>query len=100
MFFAKFTVNGQTTAELYDSWDKFIRDTFNPTTEVITLIEFKIHGKNYQTRQESLRTLAINWSNSDIEGISYGEIADIENWFRLKGKRFGLLEEFRENAIC
>lgn len=100
MFFAKFIINGQTTAELYDSWDKFNRDTFNPLTEVVALIEFKIHGKDYQTRKESLRTLAIDWSNADTEGIYLSDLADIENWFELKSKRYGLLEEFRENAIC
>ena len=100
MFFAKFTINGQTTAELYDSWDKFHADTFNPATEVITLIEIKIHGKDYQTRKESLRTLAIDWSHADIEGIYMSDLADISNWFFLKGKRFGLLDEFIENAIC
>ena len=99
MFFAKFAINGKTTAELYSNWDKFHRDTFAPDTEIITLIDFVIHGKDYQTRKESLRTLAIEWSNADTEGIYTSDLCDISNWFYLKGKRYGLLEEFNENCI-
>lgn len=100
MFFAKYNINNVTTAELYSNWEQFSRDTFNPYTRVYTLIEFVIHGKDYQSRKTSLHDLAVEWSNADTEGICLSDLCDIQNWFYLKGKRYGLLEEFRENAIC
>lgn len=100
MFFAKFSINGHETAQIYDSWTQFNKDTFSPDTEIKTLIEFVIHGKDYQTRKTNLHDLAVEWSNCDSEGIDMWDSCDIANWFFLKGKRYGLLEEFHENAIC
>lgn len=51
--------------------------------------------KKYETRQE-----AIEWqSNFDNHNYSWGEIAKWNNYFYKKGKRYGLLKEFKENAI-
>lgn len=100
MLFAKFNINGQETAQLYDNWEQYHADTFNPDTRFITLIEFVSHGKDYQSRKESVRTLAIEWSNSDIEGIDYYDLQSVGLWFEKMGKRYGLMEEFEENGIC
>ena len=100
MLFAKFISNHRETAQVYYSYEEYQRDTFDPNTELITFIVFVIHGKDYKTRKESLRTLAVEWSNADIEGIFASDLIDIQDWFEKNGKRYGLLEEFRENAIC
>ena len=100
MFFAKYEIDGEENTGLYFDYSIYYRDTFSPCYKMVTFIRFVIHGKNYQSRKESLRDLAINWSNSDISGISYGELATIQDWLCKNGKRYGLLEEFRENAIC
>ena len=34
------------------------------------------------------------------ESPSYGELAEAGEYFEKLGRRYGLLQEFRENAIC
>lgn len=59
------------------------------------------YTKYYQKRQEQLREQAIDWqmkfSNGEI--LYYTDLADACEYFSYWGKRFGLLREFRENAI-
>lgn len=55
---------------------------------------------NYQKRKEAIRQEAIDWQIESAEqNLSYGELFEIGNYFYKLGKRFGLLREFRENAI-
>lgn len=53
----------------------------------------------YQKRKAEVREEAIEYSYSDEE-LSYEELADKQDYFRRLGKRYGLLREFKENAIC
>lgn len=82
-------------------WDLWFKDTFSPTCENIKILNFKIKGKTYEERKGCLRDLAIDYSHNFASlGWSYGELAEICDWFYRNGKRYGLLKEFRENAIC
>lgn len=61
----------------------------------------------YQKNKDRIRQEAIDYSNQvgDYEwiandGISYGGIAILQDYFYKQGKRYGLLQEFRENGIC
>ena len=55
---------------------------------------------NYQQRKEAARQKAIDWQyEASEQDLSYGELAEAGNYFYKLGKRFGLLREFRENAI-
>lgn len=69
---------------------------------ILLYIPLKVSGKTYQDRKENLRNKAIEWSNTQGEygAWSYGELADIQTFFENNGRRYGLLNEFRENAIC
>jgi hypothetical protein len=54
----------------------------------------------YQQLKEKAREIAIDYQlDSADKDISYGELAEIGEYFYKLGKRFGLLREFRENAI-
>ena len=53
----------------------------------------------YEKRKAEVRQEAIEYSYSEEE-LSYGELAYFEDYFRRLGKRYGLLREFKENAIC
>ena len=54
----------------------------------------------YQERKEKARQKAIEWQmDFENHNYSYGEIAYFQNYFERLGKRYGLLKEFRENAI-
>lgn len=101
MFFVSYKdANGKEHANLYFDWSSFHSDTFSPECEIIQLIEFAIHGKNYRERKNCLENIAIDFSNNTVCGLSYGELYHIQNFFETMGKRYGLLREFRENAIC
>ena len=57
--------------------------------------------KTYAERKEAARQEAIDWQlDFGNHNYSYSELADYQDHFRSLGKRYGLLKEFRENAIC
>ena len=56
--------------------------------------------KTYQEKKAEARQLAINWQNDFQNHQSYwSELAYYTDYFTRLGKRYGLLEEFRENGI-
>lgn len=56
--------------------------------------------RTYADIKAELRQRAIDWQNSSVfHDYSYGELAIIQDYFERKGKRYGLLREFRENGI-
>lgn len=57
--------------------------------------------KTYQQLKEAAREAAIDWQDwSHEQNLSYGELAEAQERFEKLGRRYGLLREFRENAIC
>jgi len=55
----------------------------------------------YAERKERAREKAIDWQlNESNKPMSWGEVAEWSNYFEKLGRRYGLLREFRENAIC
>lgn len=69
---------------------------------ILLYIPLTVSGKTYLDRKNDLRNKAIEWSNTQGEygAWSYGEIGDIQAFFENNGRKYGLLKEFRENAIC
>lgn len=59
------------------------------------------YKRYYQKRQNQLREQAIDWQMKFSEGevLYYSDLAEACEYFSYWGKRFGLLREFRENAI-
>lgn len=56
--------------------------------------------KTYGQLKEAARQEAIDWQIETTEqDLSYGELAEAGDRFWKLGKRYGLLREFRENAI-
>ena len=101
MFFASYKdAHGKEHANLYFDYPSFYADTFSPKCEVIQLIKFTVCGRNYRERKNSLEEIAVEFSHNTICGLSYEELLHIQNFFETMGKRYGLLREFRENAIC
>lgn len=101
MFFASYKdENGKEHATLYFDYPSFYADTFSPECEIIQVIQLSTHGKNYRERKNSLKEIAVEFSHNAICGLSYEELSHIQNFFETMGKRYGLLREFRENAIC
>ena len=61
------------------------------------------YKRYYQKRQIQLRDEAIEWQMRLFDGLDetlgWILVAERTSYFRYWGKRFGLLREFRENAI-
>lgn len=101
MFYAKYRdINGEEVAKLYDLPEEYYADTFSPEVEPLTVIDFSVKGKNYRQRQSSVQTIAIDFQTADIGGLYMSDYGLICDWFTKMGKRYGLLKEFRENAVC
>ena len=55
----------------------------------------------YQRRKEQVRQEAIEWQlDFSNHNYSWGELAIWQEHFERLGRRYGLLREFHENAIC
>ena len=92
--------DGNEHAGLYENLGEFSRATFSPACEILAVIGLRLSGKTYQERKAAARSLAIEYSLSIYPGLSWGESARVSTYFENIGKRYGLLKEFRENAIC
>lgn len=56
--------------------------------------------KTYAERKENARQRAIKWQAWQAEQVlDWDEYANFESYFTRLGKRYGLVREFRENAI-
>ena len=100
MIYAVLKQDNDETANLFFSWEEYHKATFNPEIEPICIIELGRVKGNYQDKKAAIEYKAIEYSNNNAPGLSYGEIADIQGYFETYGKRYGLLREFYENAIC
>lgn len=82
----------------YAEWFK---DTFSPEAKNIEILDFTIRGKNYIEKKACLEEIAKDWQlNFSWLDWSYSELAEICEWFNKNAKRYGLLQVFKENAIC
>lgn len=108
MFIGVYELEGQVYNNIYyyGNWknsglDLWFKDTFDPDIKNIRVLNFKIKGKNYRERQASLEDLAKDWQY-DFSYLpwSYGELAEILNYFYENAKKYGLVKIFKENGIC
>lgn len=57
--------------------------------------------KTYKERKEEIRQQAIDWQlDFGNHNYSYYDLMVWGDYFYKMGKRYGLLEEFKENGIC
>jgi len=94
--------NGKQHTNIYYKLPEYIADTFSPETETSGLVEFQTRGKTYAERKQSVIDTAIKFYNLDAEmsgGLSWGELATVDAWFSKMARRYGLINEFRENGI-
>ena len=80
--------------------EQFKRDTFSPLTQFEGVL-FEVRGDSYRERKESVRDIAIEFSNiANCGGLTWSDLNILSDWFYRYGKRYGLLTEFRENGLC
>lgn len=86
-------------SEVFTDWGCWFASTFNPTAEIYNIILFEIYGKTYQEKKARLQELAKRYQSGNFEGLAWSEISMIQYFFEKNAKRFGLVQEFRENGI-
>lgn len=90
--------NSVDSSFLFDTWDAVHAATFSPDIDY-TIVPLKTRGRSYRERKDDLRKRAQDMQNADFGGLACNEIAALTDYFERAGKRYGLLKEFRENAI-
>lgn len=93
-------IEGNTS--IFFNSEAFIEATFNPCIEYEALYLGAIKGKTYAERKENAREKAVEYSiniETFTSGLSWGEVYTIQCYFENIAKKYGLLREFRENAI-
>ncbi len=105
MFIGRYEIDGKTHHNIYyknnNGYKEWYNDTFSPSVENIMVLDLCVRGKTYEEKKDYLEELAIEWNiHFSTCWWSYNELYIIQNWFYENGKRYGLLKEFKENAIC
>ena len=105
MFIGYYEINGKENFSIYyknaNGFREWQKDTFSPTCENITTLDFKISGKTYQERKNNLEQLAITYLYDFVYlDWSCSELTEITDYFYKNAKRYGLLRTFHENGIC
>ena len=61
----------------------------------------KYNKEYYQRMKRRARDTALCWQEKFRDSsMSWGELAEAQDYFEKLGKRYGLLAEFRENGLC
>ena len=102
-FFGSFSKpTGEICSGFYHDWRQWYRDTFGPDIEVLALIDLSVRGSNYAERKDDLYNTAQKYLAlyADSVPLSWDEVAEFQSYFETQGARYGLLTEFKTNAIC
>ena len=102
MFFGAYKLDDEIKGGFYNDYEQWFKDTWCPTTEIVGVVDFVVHGSNYAERKNDVRNKAIDYQSLFSDGVSFswGDLAEFGSYFEEQGKRYGLLGEFRENGIC
>lgn len=89
----------------FDTWEAYHRATFSPDIYPMFVCDTestRVSGKTRAEKKETARELAVRWQSllGYFYECSYEDFAIAGDYFYALGKRYGLLREFRENAIC
>ena len=101
MIYARLKDNetGKETGAIFYCWGDLHRATFSPNVEPVAVVDFKLHGKTYAERRESLRDIAITLQANECGGLYQSEYIKIGAWLEKNAARYGLIKEFKENAV-
>lgn len=97
MFYASYhEKDGKKVGHLFDSMVGFMMLT---DTNPIDIVDFKVSGRNYKERKESARQLAIDYQHMECGGMYMSEYAEVTDFFRTIGRRYGLSAEFENEGV-
>ena len=60
----------------------------------------ELYKLTYSEKKAKIREEAVSWQQDfSKHNYSYGELAEKQAYFEKEGKKYGLIQEFRENGI-
>ena len=96
--------NGEVYGAEFWTRRDYLGATFSPSVTVLFMCDTNsthMFGKTRAEKKESARQTAIAWQYAIGDFCpSYEDFAIAGDYFTAVGRRYGLLREFRENAIC
>lgn len=102
MIYTVLKENNEYNAYLFNDFSEFtsaLIERDNVNLECAIILEAP-KGKTYKEKKADIESKAIELSNNRAAGLYMSEEADIEYYFSYYGSKYGLLEDFHENAIC
>lgn len=74
---------------------------FSADATLIKFIDLSISEKDYTSRKNHVRDIAMNFQDLFIDGfnMSYGDLFRFSAYFEKQAKKYGLVHEFKENGI-
>ena len=97
MFYANYLEkDGKKVGHLFDSMVGFMNYT---DAMPIDIIDFEVSGRTYEEKKDSARQLAIDFQHAECGGMFMSEYAEVTDFFRKIGKRFGLSSEFENEGV-
>lgn len=87
------------TEYIFESWEAYHAATFSPENRPTFATDFTITGSDYASRKAAARDIAVDISLNQCGGLSWYEYALLTNKLETIGRRYGLLEELRENCL-
>lgn len=84
------------TREEFTTWKK---ENPENIADIVQVYELKAKGDTYKDKKAYIEAVAIDYSHADNGNNNLDDLCYIYNFFEVNGRRFGLLTDFRENAI-
>lgn len=96
-----YTDHTETIGGLYRDIDYKTASDFVGSENILYYIPLVVSGNCYQDRKNDIREKAIEYQSTfyDFCNYSYGELSDITAFFEKAGRRYGLLQEFKNESI-
>ena len=100
LYFGTCMIDGSGMGWVFGSRDDLHKQIEINDSTILFETNFVVHGSNYKDKKESARALAIDIQGALSESsVSWWEHSLITKKLYSIGKRFGLIKEFKENAI-
>ena len=95
-------LNGITeTGVLYMDLQDYLNGTWSPedAAREVFKMGFKIKGKTYKERKAAFEEIVKDFQTHDVGGLYWSDYNILTNYFEKNARRYGLVEELKENGI-
>lgn len=101
MFYVIYKENDNLKTDFMNNQDFIQKFLFSAGAALIKFIDLSISEKDYLSRQNHVRDIAIEYQNLFWNGfdMSYGDLFEFSAYFEKQAKKYGLVHEFKENGI-